>query len=269
MATYAVGDVQGCSAQLNALLERLRFDPRRDRLWLVGDLVNRGPGSLEVLRLAQRLGPACSVVLGNHDLHLLATYYAGRSPRRGDTFHDVLAADDAPQLCDWLRRQPLLVSDADLGYAMTHAGIPHIWTLARAGELAAEVETVLRGEGAAAFLADMYGNEPDLWRDELRGTARYRVITNYFTRMRLVTREGRLDLVSKDGPDRAGDGWYPWFELRQERPLGIGLVFGHWASLQGLTDRPGIIGLDTGCVWGGPLTALCLESGEFTSIPSG
>lgn len=268
MPTYAIGDIQGCWSEFSALLELLRFDPARDRLWLVGDLVNRGPQSLEVLRFAERLGDACRLVLGNHDLHLLATWFGGRAARRSDTFSDVLTAPDAGELCEWLRRQPLLVVDQELGFAMTHAGIPHIWDLEQARARASEVEQILRGGDAAEFFAAMYGNEPDLWREQLDGVARYRVITNYLTRMRLVDEAGRLDLESKEGPADAAPGWHPWYELRQSRPLGVNLLFGHWAALEGLTDRDGIVGLDTGCVWGGPLTALCLESGEFSSIPA-
>ncbi len=268
MSTYAIGDIQGCWSEFSALLEQVRFDPDHDRLWLVGDLVNRGPDSLEVLRFAHGLGDACRIVLGNHDLHLLATWFGGRAPRRSDTFADVLTAPDAERLCEWLRRQPLLVVDETLGFAMTHAGIPHIWDLDQARARAAEVETVLGGDDAFGFFAGMYGNEPDLWHDQLEGLPRQRLITNYFTRMRLVDDAGRLDLESKEGPAGAAPPWYPWYELRQSRPLGIRLLFGHWAALEGLTDKVGIVGLDTGCVWGGPLTALCLESGEFSSIPA-
>lgn len=268
MPTYAVGDIQGCGAQFEQLLEQLAFDGRSDTLWLVGDLVNRGPRSLDVLRRARGLGAACRIVLGNHDLHLLAIHYAGRKPRRGDTLDDVLAAPDRDELCDWLRGMPLLFEDRALGYAMTHAGIPHIWDLAEATRLAREVEAVYQGDGAAGFFESMYGNEPALWQDDLQGTDRWRCITNYFTRMRLLDETGRLDLVSKGGLEDAPAGWSPWFELRARRPLEVRLLFGHWAALKEVTSRNGVIGLDTGCVWGGALTALCLDSGEFSSIPA-
>lgn len=266
MPTYAVGDIQGCYDEFEALLRRIDFDPAQDRLWLVGDLVNRGPRSLEVLRRVRDLGPAAVTVLGNHDLHLLARYYTGQRPRRGDTLEAVLEAPDAAVLCEWLRSMPMLVEDEALGYVMTHAGIPHLWDLDQARALAHEIETVLRGEDYFEFLTEMYGNEPDRWDAGLDGAERWRCVTNYFTRMRLVDDAGRLNLTSKGGLDDAPSGSWPWYELRVRNPLTPRIVFGHWAALEGITDRPDVVGLDTGCVWGGRLTAMCLESRKFASI---
>jgi bis(5'-nucleosyl)-tetraphosphatase (symmetrical) len=268
MPTYAVGDIQGCFREFDALLEALAFDPERDRLWLVGDLINRGPQSLEVLRRVRDLGAAAVCVLGNHELHLLAVHYGGHTPRPSDTFDTLRAAPDFEVLCEWIRGWPMLAVDRSLGFALVHAGIPHIWDLEQAEALAREVEDVIRGETCTAYFAGMYGNRPDRWRDDLRGLDRWRVITNYLTRMRMVDKGGRLELGFSGRLDDAPAGLYPWYQLRQRRPLPVRIVFGHWAALGGVTDDPGAIGLDTGCVWGGTLTALCLESGEFTRIPA-
>lgn len=268
MATYAIGDIQGCCDEFDALLERISFEPGRDRLWLVGDLINRGPKSLDVIRRVRALGDAAVTVLGNHDLHLLAIHYGGHAPRAGDTLDAILAADDLEDICRWLRSLPLLAEDAALGYVMTHAGVPHIWNLQQARERAHEVEAVIQGEDHRAYFSAMYGDQPDCWDDALTGFDRWRVITNYFTRMRLVDEQGRLDLSSKGTLDDLSPGWYPWYQLRARAPLGRKIVFGHWAALQGVTQDADAIALDTGCVWGGTLTALCLDTGEFTSIPA-
>jgi bis(5'-nucleosyl)-tetraphosphatase (symmetrical) len=268
MATWAVGDVQGCHDELVELLDRIAFDPDRDRLWLVGDLVNRGPRSADVVRTVRGLGEAARCVLGNHDLHLLAIRFGGYRPNRSDTFTDVLAAPDCDALCHWLRGLPLLVDDPALGYVMAHAGIPHVWSLDRAAALAREVEAVLRGAAYGAFLEALYGNLPDVWDDALEGIERWRVIVNYFTRMRLVDEDGRMDFTHKGGPADAPPGWRPWYELRAGQPLGARLLFGHWASLEGETGLPEVIALDTGCVWGRALTALCLETGARVEVPA-
>jgi bis(5'-nucleosyl)-tetraphosphatase (symmetrical) len=207
-------------------------------------------------------------VLGNHDLHLLAIRYGGHMPKRSDTFGELLAAPDSDELCDWLRHQCLLVYDGALGCVMTHAGIPHIWSRARAAALAGEVEAVLRGDGHAEYFAALYGNRPDCWRDDLTGMDRWRLITNYFTRMRLIDQRGRLDFAYKGPIARAPEGWSPWFDLRALAPLEETLVFGHWASLEGRTGHADIIALDTGCVWGRALTAMNLEDGRLVSVPS-
>ena len=268
MPTYAVGDIQGCYDEFDALLNRLQFDPALDRLWLVGDLVNRGPRSLEVVRRVRALGDAASVVLGNHDLHLLAIRYGGHAPKPGDTFTELLTVDDVDDICEWLRQLPFLVDDQELGYVMTHAGIPHIWDLDQARARAREVEGVLRGNDYREYFAGMYGNDPACWSDDLTGFDRWRSITNYFTRMRLVDERGCLDFDYKGALDGAPAGWYPWYELRSRHPLPVKIVFGHWAALGGRTSTPDAIALDTGCVWGRELTAMCLETGGFTSIPA-
>lgn len=268
MATYAVGDIQGCYDELALLLERLKFDPAADRLWVVGDLVNRGPRSLEVIRLVRSLGESAISVLGNHDLHLLAVRYGGHRPKLGDTFEEVLTVSDRDEICDWLRSLPLLVHDEALGYVMSHAGVPHIWSLEQAKLLAREVEAVIQGDGHREYFAAMYGNEPECWRDDLTGFDRWRAITNYLTRMRLVDEKGCLDFSHKGTLEDAPAGLYPWYELRAREPLGAKIVFGHWAAIEGITRQPDIFALDTGCVWGRELTAMCLESGEFASIPA-
>jgi bis(5'-nucleosyl)-tetraphosphatase (symmetrical) len=268
VSTYAVGDIQGCCDEFDMLLEAIAFDARHDRLWIVGDLVNRGPRSLDVLRRVRALGDAAQCVLGNHDLHLLAIRYGGHSPNRGDTFDEVLASDDVEDLCRWLRSLPLMVHDAELGWAMTHAGIPHIWSLADARARAAEVEVAMRGDEYRDFFAAMYGNHPACWSDDLIGMDRLRAITNYFTRLRLVDDAGCMEFAHKGTLAEAPPGWHPWYELRARRPLGARLVFGHWAALEGHTGHDDIVALDTGCVWGRSLTALCLDSGELTSIPA-
>ncbi|MAT85327.1 MAG: diadenosine tetraphosphatase [Gammaproteobacteria bacterium] len=266
MSTWAIGDIQGCCDEFEALLDAIRFDPARDRLWIVGDLVNRGPRSLDVIRRVRSLGSAAVPVLGNHDLHLLAIRYGGHAPKPGDTFDEVLASAECDDICEWLRSLPLLVHDEALGWAMSHAGIPHIWTLDQAGALAREVEEVMRGPRCREYFAGMYGNQPDRWDDGLAGMDRWRAITNYFTRMRLVDEAGRLDFAFKGALADAPAGWHPWYELRARTPLGAKIVFGHWAALDGKTGVDDIVALDTGCVWGRRLTAMCLDTGEFASI---
>ncbi|MBX3705046.1 MAG: symmetrical bis(5'-nucleosyl)-tetraphosphatase [Pseudomonadales bacterium] len=268
MATWAIGDIQGCYDEFAELLDVVRFEPAHDRLWLVGDLVNRGPRSLDVLRRVRALGPAALTVLGNHDLHLLAIHFGGHKANRGDTFGDVLAAPDRDELCDWLRRQPLLVSDDALGHVMTHAGIPHIWTRREAQAHAREVEAVLGGTDHVDYFRALYGNRPSRWDDGLAGMDRWRLITNYFTRMRLVDVDGGLDFAYKGPVVHAPEGWLPWYELRARRPLRETLLFGHWASLEGHTGRAGIVALDTGCVWGRTLTAYRLEDGTVHRVVS-
>ncbi len=269
MTTYAIGDLQGCHAEFVELLETLDFDPRRDRLWLAGDLVNRGPGSLDCLREVMALGSAAEVVLGNHDLHLLAVARGDGGLSRKDTLDAILAAPDREALLDWLQAQPLLVRET-LGQdtVMTHAGLLPRWSLDQAAELAVEVEAVLGSERAGAFLKRMYGNAPRRWRDDLDGIGRLRAIVNVFTRMRFIDAEGRLDFTAKEGLDSAPPGFAPWF--RYPRTDDARLLFGHWAALQGATpqSRVNAEALDTGCVWGGALTALSLESGERTRVPS-
>ncbi|MFG6176633.1 symmetrical bis(5'-nucleosyl)-tetraphosphatase [Halomonas sp. THAF12] len=266
MTTYAVGDLQGCHEEFVALLERLDFDPRRDEVWLAGDLVNRGRGSLDCLREAMALGDAVRVVLGNHDLHLLAVARGGARIKRKDTLDAILAAPDRERLLDWLQSRPLVVRQGDT--LMSHAGLPPHWSPAQGEALADEVAARLGSERSGAFLEHMYGNEPARWRDDLDGLDRLRAIVNTFTRMRFIAADGTLDFSAKEGLDSAPPGFAPWFQYsRDDDPR---LLFGHWAALQGETpgSRVRAEALDTGCVWGGALTALDLETGERVSVPS-
>lgn len=264
MATYAIGDLQGCYDELMQLLEQIGFSDQ-DRLWFTGDLVNRGPASLQCLRFVKSLDERAISVLGNHDLHLLALHH-NNSPKVHPTLSPILAAPDRDELLHWLQQRPLLHDDKALGYVMTHAGIPHIWSLKKARSLAAELEAVLRGHHAQRFFSQMYGNQPDLWQDNLKGQARLRAITNYFTRMRFITPEGRLEFNAKGSPDQAPDGFYPWFELTPEKPFKRIQLSGHWAAL-GYHRNERAISLDTGCVWGNALSALRLEDGVLFSQP--
>lgn len=260
MARYAVGDLQGHLDPLQKLLEQVRFDPANDELWLVGDLVNRGQQNADILRFLSQL-PHCHVTLGNHDLHLLAVAHSVRPPRSKDTFVDILGAPDRDQLLHWLQTRPLLHRCERTQKVMTHAGIPPCWSITKASELAQEVEQVLADtERAPAFFAAMYGNQPDQWDDSLSGEARWRCITNYFTRMRFITDDSRLDFDHKESPDTPPDGWTPWYQLRQ--PDGWQVIFGHWAALMGNTGRDDMIALDTGYGWGNWLTLRDIDSGQ-------
>jgi bis(5'-nucleosyl)-tetraphosphatase (symmetrical) len=268
MATYAIGDVQGCYAELSDLLEEVRFDAGADCLWLLGDLINRGPDSLSVVRLVRSLEGSAKIVLGNHDLHFLAIHLGGHSLTKNDTFVDLLQAQDVDELADWYCQQPFMVCDEQLGYAMTHAGIPHIWSVDEAGAYAREVEQVIRGEQRLEYFQAMYGNKPDIWKSSLRGMDRWRAITNYLTRMRLIDSRGRMDFVHKGGLTEVSSPWVPWYEPSRQEPLPVKLLFGHWAALEGHTGNDQAIALDTGCVWGGELTALRLDDGIFFSVPA-
>lgn len=261
MATYVIGDVQGCFAQLEALLAKASYKRKRDMLWFVGDLINRGPASLATLRFAMALNDRAVTVLGNHELHFLAIAFGGHPTRPGDTLDEVLGASDCGQLAHWLRRQPLL--HRGKGVVMAHAGVPHIWRLKQAQKRAGEVEAALRGDDCQAFLRRIYGNEPNAWRKSLRGANRLRATVNYFTRMRFINAAGELEFSRKGSADDAPAGFRPWFRFppRVKRPI----LFGHWASLNGLRE-PHAIGVDTGCVWGRRLTAHRLEDGQFISV---
>jgi bis(5'-nucleosyl)-tetraphosphatase (symmetrical) len=260
VATYAIGDVQGCFDELKALLRKVEFK-KADRLWFVGDLVNRGPKSLEVLRFVRDLGERAVTVLGNHDLHLIAQYEGIEKIRRADTFQDVLDARDADELVAWLRAQPMV--HAEGGYAMVHAGLLPQWSIARAQSLGREVSAALAAEGYREFLNHMYGNQPERWDDALEGWDRLRVIVNAMTRMRYCDGKGRIDL-SRAGTEPA-KGYRRWYETRRREP-GKTLVFGHWSQL-GLVLAPGIVGLDSGCIWGGRLSALRLDDRTLFQLP--
>ena len=259
MAVYAIGDLQGCYDQFRALLDRLHFDPACDRLWLTGDLVNRGPRSLETLRYVRSLEPSVSVVLGNHDLHLLAAAAdAGRRRRDGDTLDAVLAAPDRDELLDWLRRRPLLHADTLLGTVLVHAGLPPEWDLATASACAAEVSQALEQDPADFFRA-MYGDQPDRWSPGLAGVDRLRFAVNCLTRLRFLTADGRLVLKYKGPIAAAPSDLLPWFRVPGRRTAGLRVVFGHWSAL-GYYAGEGVVSLDSGCVWGGSLTALRLDA---------
>jgi bis(5'-nucleosyl)-tetraphosphatase (symmetrical) len=261
LAVYAVGDLQGCHAEFEALLVRLKFDPARDRLWLTGDLVNRGPDSLGVLRTVRALGPCVTTVLGNHDLHLLALAHApSGAGRREPGLLAVLDAPDAAELLAWLAARPLLHRDAAIGQTLIHAGLPPQWSLADAETAARQVEAALRAD-PAAFLARMYGDQPDQWSPALDGTARLRFAVNCLTRLRFVDAAGRLLLALKGPVADAPPGAMPWFRHPARRTRQDALIFGHWSAL-GFLSEPGLLCLDTGCVWGGSLAAVRLDAAD-------
>ncbi|MDR2625402.1 MAG: symmetrical bis(5'-nucleosyl)-tetraphosphatase [Zoogloeaceae bacterium] len=259
MATYAIGDIQGCFDSLQRLLARCAFDPRKDRLWLTGDLVNRGPDSLATLRYVHSLGDSAITVLGNHDLYLLMIAATDRA-RRGDTLQAVLDAPDRAALLDWLRHCPLCHVEGE--YCLVHAGLMPQWRVKKARELAAEVEAALQGEGYRDFLADLWGSKPAYWSGKLRGMDRLRVIVNAMTRMRFCRPRGEngceMDFSAKGGLDSAPPGLLPWFDLPGRKSADHVLITGHWSAL-GLYRLPNLLALDSGCLWGGPLSAVRLE----------
>ncbi|MEH6627225.1 MAG: symmetrical bis(5'-nucleosyl)-tetraphosphatase [Motiliproteus sp.] len=265
MATYAIGDIQGCLDELLKLLDKVQFSDQ-DQLWLTGDLVNRGPRSLDTLRFIQQLGPRAKVILGNHDLHLLAMAYTGSRKGSKDTLDDILNAPDRDELLHWLRHQPLLYSDSVLKFTMVHAGIPPGWKLKHAKKYAREVERVLQGDNFTQYFAHMYGNQPDLWSPDLKDWDRLRCITNYFTRIRFCDAEGRLELKTKSSPFEPPTGYLPWYAHKKRAMKKKRILFGHWASLEGKANTKNVYALDTGCVWGGTLTALRLEDLRLFSV---
>lgn len=259
MATYAIGDIQGCLEPLQCLLKKINFNPAKDKLWLAGDVINRGPDSLATLRLLYKLRDSITLVLGNHDLHFIAVYYGLRKAGKNDTLEPLLLAPDRADLIYWLRQQKLVHHDAQLNFTMVHAGIPPQWSLDDALGRASEVETVLQSNSPELLLENMYGNSPARWSDELQGAERLRVITNYFTRMRFCSAQGELELETKESADAAPIGFAPWFSLSGRKMRNHKIIFGHWAALEGQANTKNIYALDTGCVWGGELTALRLE----------
>lgn len=266
MATYAVGDLQGCLDPLLKLLDHVRFNECSDRLWLAGDLVNRGPDSLETLRFVKSLGSAVTTVLGNHDLHLMAAALGFKRLNPSDTLAPIIEAPDSDELLHWLHQQPLVHYDKELGYCMVHAGIPPIWSIKKALKRAKEVEDLLKTPNCVDFFAEMYGNQPDCWSKTLEGPTRLRVITNYFTRMRFCTADGRMELTTKGESENPPEGFAPWFSHPNHKCQKDTIIFGHWAALMGHTGKENFIGLDTGCVWGGRLTMMRLEDKEMFSI---
>jgi bis(5'-nucleosyl)-tetraphosphatase (symmetrical) len=258
MALYAIGDVQGCDDELDALLKALRFSADRDRIWFVGDLVNRGPASLQVLRRVRALGEAATITLGNHDMHLLAVALGQARLRHDDTLTDILSAPDRDALLEWLRHRPLLHEDRALNLSLLHAGLPPQWDLPTARSCAREFEHALRLDPEKLF-KQMYGDQPDRWDDALAGAERLRYIINCFTRLRYVDAAGHLALGVKGAPKKAQRAsLIPWFEAANASWRGSRIVFGHWSTL-GFFQNADVIGLDTGCVWGGSLTALRLD----------
>ena len=268
MADYAIGDVQGCYEPLQRLLDHLHFNERTDRLWFVGDLINRGPESLAVLRFIKDLPLTPRITLGNHDLHLLSTLFCEQPKHNDDdTLHEILAAPDGEALGHWLRKQSILYHDPELNVVMCHAGIAPTWDLIQAKALAMELENALAGEHFCDYLTHMYGNKPDHWSEKLVGTERFRVICNYFTRMRFCDANGYLVLTYKGTVDHAPANLYPWYMVPNRHEIEADIIFGHWAALQGKCPHPRIHALDTGCLWGGKLTALRLQDKQRFEVP--
>jgi len=259
MAVFAIGDVQGCYDELMKMLDQIHFDPASDQIWLAGDLVNRGPKSLEVLRLARELGDSCVSVLGNHDLHLLANAAGVVEFRHHmDTIEPVLTAPDSDELMHWLRQQPLFYHDPQLGFSMVHAGLPPEWTVTEALERATEVENVIKGDDWQKFFAHMYGNKPKRWSPKLKGWDRLRYITNCFTRLRYCHEDGRLALKFKGAPEDKPLHQKPWFEMPNRASRDDNIVFGHWSTL-GVGQYGNVFSLDSGAVWGDTLTAVRID----------
>lgn len=265
MTRYVIGDIQGCYEEFSALLDKASFEPGPDELWVAGDLVNRGRDNLSVVRKIMGFGQHAKVVLGNHDLHLLAASVSARPMNRKDTIGDILQAPDREEILHWFRQQSLLIQSDN--FVMTHAGIPHIWSVSEAALCAKEVECVLQSEHYGQFLRNMYGNKPNCWSSELEGQQRLRVITNYFTRMRFVSPDGTEDFSAKEGLDSAPQNMQPWFEYpRKPEDEAYTFLFGHWAALQGKTPHPRFVAMDTGCIWGGCLTLKNLDNGKLIQI---
>jgi bis(5'-nucleosyl)-tetraphosphatase (symmetrical) len=265
---HLIGDVQGCADAFERLLQEIGFSPSRDRIVVLGDLVNRGPGSLAVLRRLAALGDAATCLLGNHDLHLLAVAQGTRNVKKGDTLADVLQAPDSQACLDWLKQQRL--AHMEEGWLCVHAGVVPQWDTAQTLALAAEVQTILRGPELPAFLPLMYGDEPRCWDDALTGPARSRFIVNTLTRIRFCGADGSLELKTKDAAGTAVPGLIPWFQVPGRRTAGQPMAFGHWSTL-GLVNQPELLALDTGCVWGGSLTAVRVDAGrrEVIQVPCG
>lgn len=263
MAIYAIGDVQGCHERLHELLECIEVASEQPQLIFVGDLVNRGPQSLATLRKVRDLGAAARIVLGNHDLHLLAVAHGIRTAHRSDTLDAILQAPDRDELLDWLRHQPLAIFEN--GHLLVHAGVLPQWTAQQTLDLAREVETVLRGPNWLGFLKQMYGNTPASWDDSLEGADRLRCIVNALTRIRFCTQEGLMDLVGTKDSETSLPGYMRWFDVPNRRTADVTVVFGHWSTL-GLILRPNLISLDTGCLWGGKLSAVCLDDRSVIQV---
>ena len=265
MATYAIGDIQGCYDELRALLVKIQFKPDCDRLWFCGDLINRGPRSLQTLRFIHSIKDNSHIVLGNHDLHLLATAYSHRHPGKKDTLSEILDASDASNLLEWLRFQPLAHYDSELQLLMVHAGLHPDWSLDKTLLLAREVESVIQGKQHIDFYKHMYGDKPKNWDDSLQSWSRYRFITNIFTRLRYCDMNGQPALNAKGAPGTQAEGLLPWFEIPHRRTRQQAIIFGHWSTLPqaGRTAINNTYPLDSGCLWGGSLTAMRIDDGSF------
>ncbi|MDR1368476.1 MAG: symmetrical bis(5'-nucleosyl)-tetraphosphatase [Candidatus Accumulibacter sp.] len=264
MATYAIGDIQGCFDAFTRLLDRCAFDPAKDRLWLTGDLVNRGPRSLETLRFVRSLGEAAVTVLGNHDFFLLMVAEGFGKRSEDDTFDEILTAPDRGELLTWLRHRPLCHREG--GYCLVHAGLLPQWTSLRARALAAEVEAALTGADWREFMEyHIWGNLPNAWRDSLEGWPRLRTIVNVMARMRFCSPEGVMDFSAKGEVSRAPAGFLPWYELPGRNDADATLIVGHWSAI-GLKITPKLLAIDTGCLWGGELTAIRLEDRRIFQV---
>jgi len=268
MAVFAIGDIQGCYDELRLLLDKIHFSSDRDRLWFTGDLVNRGPKSLETLRFIHSLADNASIVLGNHDLHLLATAYDHERPGKKDTFDAILTAPDRDQLLEWLRQQPLIHIDNEIGMVMLHAGLHPNWDIQTAMSLSREVEKTLQGEQHIDFYKHMYGDKPVAWSDDLSSWQRLRYITNVFTRLRYCDNQGNISLSHKGPPGTQPENFYPWFEIKNRASRNDPILFGHWSTLV-LADNityDNVYPLDTGCLWGGKLTALRIDTRPYQTF---
>lgn len=265
MSHYVVGDIQGCYAEFAQLLDMIAFDPARDRVWLVGDLVNRGPDSLSVLRHVKSLGAAATTVLGNHDLHLLIVAAGHRALHARDTLAPILAAPDREELLDWLRRRPLVVREG--GFLLVHAGLLPSWTPDNAVALSREVETILDSPDHDSFLRDLYGDEPAQWNHALTGYDRLRAIVNVCTRLRFCSANDVMEFHEKRGPEHSPPGFAPWFAHPERKSAGVTILCGHWSTLD-LVFAPNVMMLDSGCLWGGTLTAVRLDDGRVFQVPS-
>lgn len=265
MSTYCIGDVQGCYDELQLLLKTLNFDRDQDTLWFVGDLVNRGPKSLAVLRFIKDL-PHKQVVLGNHDLHLIMLYYGAANFSRSSLDH-VLEAHDAAELILWLKNQPLFYYDRETEFCLVHAGFPPEWDLSLIMRCATEAEKALQAEDFRDFLPHLYGNEPDQWSENLHGFERLRYIINALTRIRFCTQEGKLNFTCSTNIGGQPPGYHPWYQIESRKSKDLKIIFGHWAALMGKVSDPNLFALDTGCVWGGTLTAMRLDTREKISVP--
>jgi bis(5'-nucleosyl)-tetraphosphatase (symmetrical) len=264
MATYAIGDLQGCFHSFQALLKQIQFNPERDRLWFVGDLINRGSGSLDVMRWILAHQSSVVTVLGNHDLHTLVVAEGFVSAHRSDTIQSLLDAPDAPELLGWLRQQPLV--HFEHGYLMVHAGLLPDWSVPQALALGHEVQSALQAPNYRDFLKHMYGNDPKRWDDKLTGWDRLRVITNAMTRLRICSADGEMEFKFKGELQNIPDGYQPWFELSERASVNTPIVFGHWSAL-GLQHKNNVYSLDTGCLWGGYLSAMRLDDKQIFQVP--